>query len=343
MFLTSLLMMALAFCPSPPEQWHLQTSDTKARLRGICAVSQAVVWASGMEGTFVRTTDGGRTWKSSVVAGARALDFRDVHAFDSQTACLLASGAGELSRIERTTDGGQNWTTVFINREPKGFFDALAFWDKARGIALGDPVDGRFQILLTEDGGASWHLLPAASSPPAAQGEGAFAASGTCLVVANAGHAWFGTGGGPAARVFRSSDFGRSWNAAPTPIRCDSPSSGIFSLAFRDGHNGCAIGGDYKLPDDSKNILAQTTDGGASWRLADGQTPRGYRSAIIRVAGEITPTFIATGPNGSEISRNNGATWLPLGIGFHAVSSGGALSATWAVGDDGKIGRLDAK
>jgi hypothetical protein len=142
--------------------------------------------------------------------------------------------------------------------------------------------------------------------------------------------------------VFRSPDFGRSWKAADTPIRCDSASSGIFSLAFQDARDGWAIGGDYKLPDDSKNILAQTRDGGVSWTPAAGQTPRGYRSAIIGVPGEQIPTFIATGPGGSEISRDSGKTWQTLGMGFHAVSCGGALSATWAVGDDGKIGRLSA-
>ena len=273
MNLGAVLLTVLATGAQPPATWTSQQSGTKARFRGVCAVSADVVWASGTGGTFARTTDGGKTWKASIVAGASALDFRDLHAFDAQTACLLASGPGEMSRIERTTDGGQTWKNVFTNRQPKGFFDAIAFWDKSRGIALGDPVDGRFQVLLTTDGGLTWNLLPHATSPVAVSGEGAFAASGTCLVVAGDGLAWFGTGGGPAARVFRSSDFGRSWKAADTPVRCDSASSGIFSLAFADADHGWAVGGDYKLSDDPKNVLATTTDGGATWLLPSGWDP----------------------------------------------------------------------
>ena len=82
------------------------------------------------------------------------------------------------------------------NPDPKGFLDALAFWDADHGLALGDPVEGRFVILATDDGGKTWIRIPPGGMPAALPGEGAFAASGTCLVVQGDRNAWFGTGAG---------------------------------------------------------------------------------------------------------------------------------------------------
>jgi photosystem II stability/assembly factor-like uncharacterized protein len=139
-------------------------------------------------------------------------------------------------------DAGAHWTLLFTNADPKGFFDAIAFWDAQHGIVVGDPVDGRAEVLTTDDGGATWQRR----SPPAAlPNEGSFAASNTCLTLFGKRDAWFATGGPGAARVFHSKDRGRSWTVATTPIRNDGPSAGIFSLAFRDARHGIAVGGDY--------------------------------------------------------------------------------------------------
>ena len=158
-------------------------SHTTADLRGVSAVSPAVVWTSGTHGTYVRTTDGGKSWTPAQVLGAEALDFRDVEAFSADEAYLLAAGPGDKSRIYMTSDGGKHWSLQFTNSDPQGFYDCFAFWDRSHGIVIGDPVDGRFELLITDDGGAHWTVLPAASRPQALPREGAFAASGTCLVV----------------------------------------------------------------------------------------------------------------------------------------------------------------
>ena len=193
------------------------------------------------------------------------LDFRDIQGFNDRVATLLSIGPGELSRIYRTADGGASWALQHTNRDPKGFLDAIAFWDADHGLALGDPVDGRFVILTTDDGGRTWSRIADAGMPEALPGEGAFAASGTCLVTQGHSNAWFGTGGGASARVFRSTDRGRTWTVASTPVRAGSPSSGIFSLAFRDADHGVAVGGDYKSLADKTANLALTDDGGRTW------------------------------------------------------------------------------
>ena len=185
-------------------QWQVQTIQSQADFRGLSVVSPKVAWVSGTLGTYARTIDSGKSWTVGIVSGAEKLDFRDIEAFGAETAYLLSAGPGDASRIYKTTDGGKSWTKQFQSADPASFFDALAFWDEKNGIALGDPVDGRFQLIATDDGGANWKPLPAKNLPPALPGEGAFAASGTCLVAFGKDDVWFATGGAKAARVFHS-------------------------------------------------------------------------------------------------------------------------------------------
>src|SRR5580693_1700709 len=193
------------------QSWTPQSSGTSASLRGVSAVSQSVVWASGGSGTFLRTLDGGATWKAAKVPGASDLDFRAIRAFDENTAFLLSIGAGEKSRIYKTADGGVSWNLLYTNPDPKGFFDAIAFWDASHGIILGDPVDGHFLVMTTDDGGDSWKRE---KTPAAEPNEGAFAASNSCLFVLGLHEVWFGTGGPKGARVFHSNDGGKKWSVA---------------------------------------------------------------------------------------------------------------------------------
>ena len=320
-------------------QWESQTSGTTVRLRGVSAVSQSIAWASGDKGTYARTVDGGKTWSTGHVPGSEDLDFRDVDAFSADTAYLLAIGEGEKSRIYKTTDGGLHWTLQFKNSRPKAFFDAMAFWDADHGIAVSDPVDGRFLIITTTDGGATWKEMPPAGMPLALAGEGAFAASGTCIAVQGKRNAWFGTGGPEGSRVFRSSDGGRNWTVVTTPV-VSSKSAGIFSLLFSDASHGVAVGGDYANEREAGNNAAWTSDGGKTWRLAETTRPNGYRSCVALVRTAKGRMLLAVGPTGSDFSVEGGKNWRTLGeAGFHSVSFAPVSKAGWAVGENGRIAK----
>lgn len=300
---------------------------TTASFRGVSAVDNRVVWASGTEGTVVRTVDGGKTWSTSKVEGN--LDFRGIHALDDKTAWILSSGTGDKSRIYKTDDGGEHWNLQFTNPDAQGFFDAITFFDSERGIVLGDPVDGRFAILTTNDGGKTWSRQ---TGPAALVNEGAFAASNSCLIVKAKRTAWFATGG---ARVLRSDDGGRTWTVASTPIRHDSANAGIFSLAFSDDKHGVAVGGDYLKPNDDNANVAITSDGGRTWSAPVGARPNGYRSAVIYIAGR----WFATGPSGTDVSNDNGKNWSKFDAApYNALAT--AAGTVWAVGPKGHIARV---
>jgi len=315
------------------QSWVPQTSNTTVALRGIHAVSSTVAWASGAKGTFLKTTDGGANWTPTIVPGAADADFRGVHAFSDKSAYLLSSGTGPLSRLYRTRDGGVKWDLVMVNPDPQGFWDAIAMWDPMHGILLGDAVNGRFVIWTTSDG-ETWQREK--KGPQALAGENVFAASNSSLCVRGAHEAWFGTGGPNGGRVFHSEDGGKSWTAVKTPLRHDSDSAGIFSLAFADARHGVAVGGDFNKPSEPLASAAMTVDGGKTWTLATAP-PAGYRSAVTYLGD--AKLWIAVGISGSDVSLDDGRTWKPFdGSAYNAMSFAGP--AGWAVGPKGAIASL---
>ncbi|MCD9188690.1 MAG: hypothetical protein LUM44_19885 [Pyrinomonadaceae bacterium] len=331
-FFTALLF----FVSTITAQWQKQNIDTKASFRGLAVVNSNVVWASGTGGTVLRTVDGGKNWQVLKVPDAEKLDFRDIEAFDAETAYILSIGEGENSRIYKTADGGKTWKLQFKNTNPKAFFDALAFWDTKNGMAMSDPVDGKYLLVKTTDG-ETWSVAENAQMPNAKDGEAAFAASGTCLL-SNGKNNVFLISGGNDARVFRSENRGANWTVSDTPFVKGTAGSGIFSIAMRDAKTGVIVGGNYEKPNDITNNLAFTTDGGKSWNLSKGLN--GYRSGVTYIDKK---TILAVGSSGSDISTDSGKTWKNLDKeNYNAVQSKGK-NAIWAVGAGGLVSKFTLK
>ena len=332
----ALAATSLAFAPAGKTDfsWQLTPTGSTARLRGLSVVSSSVVWASGSQGTVLRTVNGGSTWQNVGPPGTETLQFRDIEAFDADNAVILSIGPGPDSRVYVTSDGGQHWTLAFLNEDPNAFYDCMAFFDRHRGLALSDPVQGRFRILATSNGGRSWRVLDT-EMPPALPGEFAFAASGQCITTVGGRDAFFGTGGDAVARVFRSDDRGLTWQVSPTPIR-SGPSAGIFALAFRDPQHGLAAGGDFLLPTASPDAVALTADGGSTWNLV-ADAPDEYRSGAHWVNGRVA---IIVGPSGSDASADAGQSWDRFDSGsFDTVDCAGGW-VCWASGEQGRVAYL---
>lgn len=303
-----------------------QDSGVTVRLRGISAVDAQVAWASGREGTVLRTVDGGAHWQDVSVPDAGELDFRDVEGFDADTAVVLSIGPGAASRVYRTEDGGRTWTLALKNGDERAFFDCMAF-NGQRGWMLGDPVDGHYQVRATEDGGRTWRLWQ--NGPAAMENEAAFAASGSCIAVGFRNQLLV-AGGGAAARVHVYRPDTRSWTAQDTAIPYRVPAAGIFSATG----NGLLVGGDFE----------RETVGGAAWisfgidgtRVAPLPAPPGYRSgAACRNASDC----VAVGPTGADWF--DGRRWSALSAtGYDAVDLEPAEAVAWASGDQGRIARI---
>jgi photosystem II stability/assembly factor-like uncharacterized protein len=297
-----------------PPPWRFTQTVTTSSLLAVAVVNRDIVWAAdgGFEppgeplnpGVVVRTVDGGQSCQDITPPGGKDLKFHDVKAFDRNHALVLAVGFGEDSKVFRTADGA-HWDLVFQNEEPEAFYDGIAFFNRRPGIALSDPVEGKFRILATDDGGHHWHVASTDGMPPAMDRE-AGRATGTCLVTRGLHHAWFGTQpDGPNSRVFRTRDRGHTWSVATTPIPGGPDQFGIASLAFRDTQHGLALGGSG--PDtDAPSVIAATADGGATWSRVG--SPAGFRTSIS-IPTNRRRFAVAAGFTGSDFATDGGDTW----------------------------------
>src|SRR5919197_5393635 len=69
---------------------NILDSARKTSLRGLSVVDDNIVWASGSNGTVAKSLDGGKTFAWITVQGYEQRDFRDVEAFDANTALIMA-------------------------------------------------------------------------------------------------------------------------------------------------------------------------------------------------------------------------------------------------------------
>ena len=307
--LTTLLLAALAW-PTllAAQQITEQSLLGPVEFRGLHAVSKKVVWASGSGGRIYHTSTGGAHWSIDTIPGATNLFLVDIWAKDARRAWVVGTDfRGGYAAIYATTDGGGHWTRQWELRDPAAFLDGLTCFSARDCLALGDPFSGNYLLLTTADGGAHWDRVPVASLPPRLDGEAAFAASGT-EITSHGRTAWFVTGGGDHARVWRSRDRGRTWDVRATPLAAGS-SAGLFGIAMLNDKEGLATGGDYQVPHDSGANLLRTTDGGESWTFAGRTEPVGVRWGLTTAGHGL---FLATAPTGTGLTRDGGATWTVL-------------------------------
>jgi photosystem II stability/assembly factor-like uncharacterized protein len=325
----------------PKYKWDLKPTGSASQFRGLAAVSADVAWVAGSQGQVLRTVDGGKKWENVSPPGQTLL-FRDVEAFDATHAVVLAIGNGEDSRIFRTADGGKTWAEAFRNTDPVAFYDCLDFNNSRTGLALSDPVDGKFRIAATSDGGQSWKVQSTKGMPAALPGEFAFAASGTCLVAGAGRSAWFATGGADRPRVFRTADGGRTWKVTDSPMN-SGEAAGIFSLSFHGPLHGVAVGGDFATTGGAVNAASYTSDGGRSWKLVPAdKAPKMYRSGSAFVPWTLA-TVVAVGPTGSDVSVDGGRSWTQFDDGSYdsvECAGHGFKAACWASGPKGAVARL---
>src|SRR5690606_34067004 len=176
--------------------------------------NDSVAWITGTKGTIAKTTDGGKNWTWLIAKGYEDFDFRSVVAFSDKKAVMV--NAGSPAVILLTEDGGESWEKVHSYDIKEIFYDGMGFWDEKRGIVFGDPIEGKLQLVATEDGGRTWLNISDEANVQMKAGEAGFAASGTSIRTVGNGLVWIGTGG-TQARLLFSYNFGQSWTRYKVP------------------------------------------------------------------------------------------------------------------------------
>jgi photosystem II stability/assembly factor-like uncharacterized protein len=345
----------------------MQRSNTTADLRGIHNVGNGVAWASGTHGTVLRTEDGGYVWQTCTIPpGAEKLDFRGIQAFDANTAIVMSSGPGDQSRLYKTTDGCATWKLVFTNPDKDGFFDSIQAANEIGQnvenreediLILGDSVQQKVQLWEWHEGeDPEAELYYGTDHTSTEKGESSFAASNSILQVVSSSQIdpkWkysLRWASGTAAHVYMS--FIRDEHTAcepcleerkkiSVPMEQGSASAGIFSFSFRNDLVGVAVGGDFQKPASNVKTSAFTLDGGQTWSSTK-TPPHGYRSAVAYDSN--SKTWITVGPNGTDISTDDGRNWRALKPTStdapDADKNWNALSLPYVVGPKGRIGKL---
>jgi len=332
-FILNLLLLAAVLC-SQAQQLTILDSGRACSLRGLSVVNAATFWASGSQGTVLHSLDGGKTLRWQTLKGYETRDFRSVVALTAGTALVMAVDNPAL--ILKTTDTGRTWKTVYEKQLPGIFLDAMAFEDQEHGYCVGDPIDGRFWILETLDGGNTWAEYPLLQRPKAEKGEALFASSGSNIQFVNQpDYDWgFVTGGLKSRLILMGKDITVPNKTITLSLQQGLESTGANSWAV-DGSNWMVVGGNFSKPmQDSSNGCISTT-AGASWKTLP--ETLGYKSSIaIWQKG-----YISCGTSGVAVCNREGTAWREVSkLGFHACAAAPKGKVVYFVGPRGRVGKM---
>lgn len=313
------------------------TTGTKTSLRGLSVVNDNVIWVSGSGGTVGKSINAGKSWKWMKVNGFEKIEFRDIEAFDANTAIIM--GIADPAYILKTTDGGDSWKVVYENKTKGMFLDAMDFSSNQNGIVIGDPINGKPFIAQTKDSGNTWQDISETANRPAVDsGEAFFASSGTNIKLFN-NDEYYIVSGGLRARLINNT------TATDLPLIQGKETTGGNSIDFYDnglpetpGRRITVVGGDFNTPAATEKNCFYSTDGGKTWK-APKTPPHGYRSCVEYLSKKM---LLSCGINGVDFSTNDGKTWKWISKeGFHVCRIAKIGKAIYLAGNNGKIGKLE--
>ena len=307
------------------------SGDVVARVFDVAATDDDHIWiaaadiAGGRQGRHMaieRTSDGGKTWQSTVPAGCDVCAGAHLSFVDDRTGFALA-GARPSPRLYETGDGGVSWRVV---RSNVSFTGPIRFATASDGWAVSDPgkmigpsqsvpVGGGI-VYRTRDGGRTWRRV-ALAVPASYRGRAATAGVPR----------FFGARAGVIAVRFRDRsgaqhvivcvtiDGGQTWTVRAAPASADVraqswgfPEALPFSAATVDdwfllvGHN-----------------LYATHDRGLSWSAIRTVAPQAPHAWDVDFTSPTTGWAIfapyETGPRAGAAlvkTTDGGRHWRPL-------------------------------
>jgi hypothetical protein len=307
---------------------ELLSSGTKISIRGLSVVDDGTIWVSGSNGMVGKSLDSGKTFVWNVVKGFEKTDFRDIEAFNDTIAIIM--GISSPSYLLRTTDGGANWKIVYENNASAMFLDAMEFLNEKNGIVIGDPIEGKFFIARTFDGGITWKNTTSPNLPSADSGEACFASSGTNIRKLNQQAAIFVSGGYSSHLLIGAKKI-------LLPFVQGKQTAGANSVALKNSNMFIVVGGDFTTQDSSTNNCFITNNAGKGW-VSPLTPPHGYRSCIEWIGKKI---WVSCGLNGVDLSKDDGNTWEWISKeSFHVCQKAKNGKAVFFAGGGGRIGKL---
>jgi hypothetical protein len=309
---------------------EIVNTGTKTSIRGLCVVDDKIIWASGSNGMVAKSTNGGNSFSWMQVPGFEKRDFRDIEAFDSNTAIIIA--IAEPAQILKTMDGGKHWKIVLTDSTKGMFLDAMSFYDNKNGIVIGDPINNRVFVGITKNGGNSWTVKD--STPILDSGEAFFASSGSNIKMQwnnlKKTYDVYVVSGGKKSNLYT--------NKAKfvLPIVQGLESTGANSIdVFND--KAIIVGGDFSKDSNTTNNCV-LVDLKKMIFTQPQVPPSGYRSSVVYINQN---TAVTCGLNGVDISNDAGLNWKKISNdGFHVIKKSKKGKVVFLAGSKGRIAKM---
>jgi photosystem II stability/assembly factor-like uncharacterized protein len=302
----------------------------KVSLRGLSLPTASFVWVSGSNGKVAKSVDGGNTFRWMTVEGYAKRDFRDIEAFDSSTAIIMAIDTPAI--ILKTTDGGKTWRKVFEDARPGMFLDAMDFSGND-GVVIGDPINGKTFMAVTSDKGDSWMSKDAHYAMM--DGEAFFASSGSNIKLLDTkrGSKTLFVSGGFQSRMFFSG------NAIKLPMQSGRNSTGANGLALHPNQQkGIIIGGDFANDKRSDSALILFSLFPKIKFSTPVTPPSGYKSGVVFLSDS---KVLSCGTSGVDFSEDGGLNWKKINsLGFHVAAKSPDGQFVFMAGANGRIAKL---
>jgi len=329
---TLIILFAVVFNLNPlfSQSIVVLTEGTKTSLRGLSVLNEKIIWASGSNGMVFKSSNGGITFNKIIVKNYENRDFRDIEAFDSSTAVIMA--VSEPALILKTWDGGYTWKKVFVDSTPGMFLDAMDF-NGGEGVVVGDPINGNVFLAETKDYGDSWQIIKKDKCSLMKPGEAFFASSGSNISFKKQSTKYMYVSGGLHSRIFYKND------CITLPLQMGKNSTGANAMDISpSGKKGIVVGGNFsndKLVDSTsvqfsigKNVLVSEPQ----------HSLHGYRSSVSYITEQF---LIACGTSGVDVSIDGGLNWtLISNKSFHVVKKAKDSNAVYLAGTNGSIAKL---
>lgn len=309
---------------------NILQSGNQVSLRGLSVVNNKIIWASGNNGMVAKSTNGGKDFEWIKLVGYEKRDFRDIEAFDQNTAIIMGVDAPAL--ILKTKDGGKTWKKVLEDSTKGMFLDAMDFSDPKHGVVIGDPIDQKVYISTTEDQGETWkrfEKMDKIDRLSTNKGEAFFASSGTNIKLMGTHMAF--VSGGLHSRLY----YQNGWDEIP--IIQGKESTGANSIAIHPKKKGVIVGGDFTKDTITQNNCVLLEIGRDNVYSKPITAPHGYRSCVIYVSENV---LLTCGTSGIDISNDGGKNWeLISKESFHVVQKAKKGTAVFLTGSNGRIAK----
>ena len=235
------------------QNWLEQRSNTTSSPNTIFAFDDKKVFVGGANRRFLRTTDGGSTWKADSVAEipTGTATIYKIYFADDLKGWILAS-TSSAGWILSTTDGGVSWA---VNLTTTKTLNKMSFSETNKGIACGKDAA---TLYYTADG-INWTLAPTpllgGFNYTRSDMRGIHMVNSTTAYVVG----WGSTVGAQPSIHLKTIDGGASWNYL-TQSEINRTYDNLWNVWFKDVDNGIAIGGASR-----GSVVVRTSDGGQNW------------------------------------------------------------------------------